>query len=162
MLSTFREVVLPQAFTLNPGDEVKLAGGMLQVWNGNTIISTFPVTLGPQTSIGPAAESRTIHTLFLVEEVKMPGVTSAITGAERNPNGSIVVHFSSNNREFGSFEELMSTVASLDTTTELAEDILLMKLVQRSPDGSNLENMNGGSCTVNRDAAEPVTVNYPE
>lgn len=143
-----------------------IVGNVLQIWRDGVLIEIRTLTPGPIVEPSPVAIARTISELFIFKETKMPGQNVALTRVQLNQStGAVTFSFSNgNNREYGSVEDAMnaSEIAGLDTSGALAENALILKTFRNSPDGTNLENMVGGSVAVNFNADVPFVLTNPE
>lgn len=88
----------------------------------------------------------------------MPGQNVSMTNVRENQStGVIIVDFSSGNqREFPNWEAVGEIAANIDSTPDLAENILLGKAYRASPDGTNKTTQQGASVSTNLLASEPV------
>lgn len=166
MNGNWQQVTLDAPLHLLAGDSCIAVGSVLQVWRDGVLIETRTLTPGPIVSPNPVSSNRTITELFYFKETKMPGQNVALTRVQLNQStGAVTFSFSNgNNREYGSVEDAMnaSEIAGLDSTGALAENALILKTFRNSPDGTNLENMVGGSVAVNFNADVPFVMTNPE
>lgn len=155
-------------YTIDPpivkqaGDEIKIVGKRLEQWRGLVLIRSVDLT-APQklTDIGQVG-GETISELFL--EVGMPGQNVSMTQVRENQTtGVIIVDFSSGTQlEFPNWEAVGEIAASIDSTPDLAEKVLLGKAFRESPDGTNKTTQIGASVSTNLLAANPIVYNGPE
>lgn len=84
------------------------------------------------------------------------------TGVSVDQNsGTIYFNTDVGSLEFQDFEAFKTFANSLVADETFAQKLIAMKIIARSPDGANLENMNGGSATINPPADVPVVITYP-
>lgn len=94
----------------------------------------------------------------------MPAAAVTLTNVTINQTSGVIrADFSDGSQlEHSDFAALVSAVDEYDTQTDHAKNLLLLALVRRSPDGSNLDALNGSSCTIDGQAANPVQFSLNE
>lgn len=94
----------------------------------------------------------------------MPAAAVTLTDVIVNQTTAVIrAKFSDGGElEFQDFASLLATVEDYDTATDHAKNLLLLALIRRSPDGSNLDALNGSSCTIDGQAATPVQFSLSE
>lgn len=154
-------------YTINPpivkqaGDVIKIVGKTLEQWRNNALIRSVNLDEAEKLTDISSVGGEVIRELFL--EVGMPGQNVSMTNVREQSNGSIIVDFSSGSQlEFGSWEDVGAVAASIDSTPELAEKILLGKAYRSSPDGANKTTQIGASVSTNLLASEPIVYTGPE
>lgn len=166
MNGNWQQLTLDAPLHLLAGDVTVVVANVLQVWRDGVLIETRAMTPGPAVEPTPVASDRVISELFIFKEPKMPGQNVALTRVQLNQStGAVTFSFSNgNNREYGSVEDAKnaSEIADMDTTGALAENALILKTFRNSPDGTNLENMVGGSVAINFNADVPFIMTNPE
>lgn len=121
------------------------------------------LTVGPAVPLVPLADSVTISSLYFFKETKMPGSNIALVDVTVGGAGSVTFKFSDGDQnEFSSWQAVIDSVADFDTAGSINKQLLIARTIARSPDGANKTNMVEGSCSINREAAIPVVVTYPE
>jgi len=154
----FRQVDI-QPLSLMPGDEVRQVGNQLIVLRGGQVIATRDLT-AESTSVSVAVDVEQVVTkAIFFRSYPMAGIQATITGAVRNPNGSVMFSFASGSqREFTSVEQALQQVQYLDAEPATAEDMLILKTLRRSPDGANLENCIGAQVSADFNANEEIVL----
>ena len=154
----FRQVEI-QPVSLQPGDQVQQVGHQLIVTRNGQVVATRELS-GDSASVPNAIEAyQVIDKAIFFRSYPVAGIQSTITGAVRNPNGSVMFSFASGSqREFTSVEQALSQVQYLDAEPATAEDMLILKTLRRSPDGANLENCVGAQVSVDFNANEELVL----
>lgn len=160
----WRQATLSAPLVTLPGDVLELDGST--VWqkragyyiNSSTI--SEPTDYEPQ----PFELSQTISTVLFFEGKPMPAAAVTLTDVSINQGtGTVTVNWSDgSSQEYASFESLVNAVDDYDTNTEHAKGLLLLALVRRTPDGSNMDALNGSSITIDGIAATPVQFSLNE
>lgn len=154
----FRQVEI-QPVSLQPGDLVQQVGNQLIITRNGQVIATRELS-GDSVSVPTAIEAhQVIDKAIFFRSYPVAGIQSTITGAVRNPNGSVMFSFASGSqREFTSVEQALTQVQYLDAEAATAEDMLILKTLRRSPDGANLENCVGAQVSVDFNANEELVL----
>lgn len=134
----------------------------VEQWRGGLLIKTVqliaPKTLSEIVSVG----GETLTEFFL--ETAMPGQNVSMTRIRENQaTGAITVDFSSGTQmEFGSWEAVGEIADAIDSTPDLAQQILLGKAFRESPDGTNKTTQLGASVSTNLLASDPIVYTAAE
>jgi len=141
-----------------PGDVYDFAGGVLKQYRAGNLIAERTLGAGLPFIPGPETGTGLLETVYFFQETKMPGIAETLTDVvQSQPSGIITAKFSGGeNIEYPTFADLKTAVEALDTDGDVARKLLLLKLVRSSPDGSNLDALNGSTCTIDGNAATPV------
>ena len=142
------------------GDELVRIGNVLKLVRGGEVVATATIGQPEPIDSGEITTARTIASIFEVEEIRMPSVSATITGVNVNvTSGIISVNFSNGDqREFADFSEMQVLAQGYDSSAVTAQNLAILALVRRSPDGSNLDVCNGMSVLI--DGAANVPVSY--
>lgn len=155
-------------FTIDPplvklaGDVVAINGRTLQQWRDGQLVRSVNLVEPERLETVETVGSETITSLYL--EVGMPGQNVSMTQVRENQStGVIIVDFSSGTQlEFANWEAVGEIAANIDSTSDLAEKILLGKAYRESPDGTNKTTQLGASVSTNLLAANPIVYTGPE
>lgn len=155
-------------YTISPpivkqaGDIIKIVGKTLEQWRDNVLIRSVNLNEAEKLTEVETVGGEVISELFL--EVGMPGQNVSMTQVRENQTtGVIIVDFSSGSQlEFPSWEAVGEIAASIDSTSDLAEKILLGRAYRESPDGTNKTTQIGASVSTNLLAANPIVYTGPE
>lgn len=147
-----------------PGDILEVEADT--VWlkrDGHYIASR---TIGAESEVEPEpfAQSHLITHVTYFRRKPMPAAAVTLNDIVVNQStGTITAKFSDGTQdEYQDFAALISAVDNYDTDTEHAKKLLLLGVIRRSPDGSNLDVLNGSSCTIDGSAATPVQFSMVE
>ena len=154
----FRQVEV-QPLSVLPGDQVQQVGNQLVVIRSGQVVATRKLSAA-STSVPVTVDVEQVITkAVFFRSYPMAGIQATITGAIRNPNGSVMFSFASGSqREFTSVEQALQQVQYLDAESSTAEDMLILKTLRRSPDGANLENCIGAQVSVDFNANEELVL----
>jgi hypothetical protein len=155
-------------FTIDPpivkqsGDVITIVGKRLEQWRDDVLLRVVDLTAPQKLTDIATVGGETISELYL--EVGMIGQSVTMTNVRENQNtGAIIVDFSSGTQlEFANWEAVGEIAANIDSTSDLAEKILLGKAYRESPDGTNKTTQLGASVSTNLLAANPIVYNGPE
>ena len=155
-------------YTINPpivkqaGDVIKIVGRVLEQWRNNVLVRSVNLSEAEKLTEIQSVGGEIISELFL--EVGMPGQNVSMTQVRENQTtGAIIVDFSSGTQlEFPNWEAVGEIAANIDSTSDLAEKILLGKAYRESPDGTNKTTQIGASVSTNLLAANPIVYTGPE
>lgn len=140
------------------GDVLNITGNTLQLIRHGNVVATR--TLGAETTFAtqPIADSQTLTHVIHFRRTPVPSVSATITNTTINQASGVVrVNFSSGDqREFADFAALQAVADAIDTDPAKAQDLAILALVRRSPDGSNLDVCNGMGVTIDGAANQPV------
>lgn len=147
-----------------PGDSLEVEGSTVWLKRNDHYIDSR--TIGVANVFVPVAfsEHHTLDHVIYWRKKPMPAAAVTITNVTVNQaSGVIRADFSDGTQnEFADFATLLSAVEDYDTATDHAKNLLLLALIRRSPDGSNLDALNGSSCTIDGQAATPVQFSLTE
>lgn len=155
-------------FTINPplvklaGDVVTINGRTLEQWRNGQIVRSIQLVQPQPLETIQAVGSETITTVYV--EVGMPGQNVSMTNVRENQTtGVIIVDFSSGTQiEFASWADVGLVADAVDSTTDLAEKVLLGKAFRSSPDGTNKTTQIGASVSTNLLASTPIVYTEPQ
>lgn len=154
----WRQQPLDSPLPVLAGDLLNVVGNTLQLIRGGLVVATR--SLGPAISFAtqPIAASQTLTHAIHFRKTPMPSVSATITNTTINQSTGVVrVNFSSGDqREFADFAALQAVADAIDTDPAKAQDLAILALVRRSPDGSNLDVCNGMGVTIDGAANQPV------
>jgi hypothetical protein len=150
--------------TVQPTDTFPEVPGGWQHKRGAVVLGTYLRKNMTRTVLSSGVFISGATQFAFYQEEAMPGLIATQTAVHLNTTtGALRVNFASGNeREWTSVADAKSDVAYLDTDPKTAEDIILAKMFKNSPDNTNLENMVGGSCSIDLAAAVPVVLTEPE
>lgn len=150
------------------GDVLLPVPGKIEHWRNGIKIGERLLSLpGPVVAINPedgtpVTATDTLTHLFFFVEKKMPGIIETLTQVTKNQTtGAVHFGFDDIDREFADEATALAAVEYLDTEGQTAQDILILKTLRKSPDFTNLENMVGGSCSLDMQAIVPVVLTEP-
>jgi len=155
----FRQVEILPVQVL-PGDLVQQVGNQILVIRGGNVIATRDLT-GPSVSVPMSVtEKQTISKAIFFRSAPVPGTVATLTNVVKNTtSGSIRFIFSNgNDREFSSGAQVMTETDYIDTSSKMAEDVLIRKTLINSPDETNLTTCVGGKCSIDMNATQPFTL----
>jgi len=159
----FRQIAISPPLSLQVGDVVLSDDLTLSVIRGGVVVETR--TIGATSApVDPAVDvAQTVSSLLFFRSFPVPGIIQTCTDVIVNQSTGVVrVKFANGDeREFATFTDMAAAVAYVDSDPELAQDMLIRKLVANSPDGANMENMVGGSISLDFFAATPVVLTEP-
>lgn len=141
------------------GDRIEIVGSTLKVWRGPTLIAERTLVLpGTTVESGVIPATRDLTSVFYIEDRKMPGITATNTNVAINETtGTIRFDFSNGDqREFQDLNALKSAVQKYDTDVSIAQDIVILKAIRNSPDGSNLTTMVGQGVSCDFNGTHPI------
>lgn len=152
------EVPVTPPLSVLAGDVLERDGNTINVIRGGNVVAS--ATLGTPEPIesGEITSPRTVSSLFQVEVVPMAGITDTLVDVSVNQTtGSVTFKFSSgDNIEYQSWADAKAAGEAFDTDQANCQKALLCRLARLEPDGSNLDALNGSSCTIDGNAATPV------
>lgn len=156
----WRQAPLDSPLSGVAGDIVEIDGTTAWLNRGGFYVASREI--GGESEYDPQAFSGpfTVDRVVFFRRNAMPGIATTLVNASVDVGtGEVSVTFSDGETlSFPDFATLVSTVQAYDTNTTHAKNLLLLALVRRNPDGSNLDLLNGSSCTVDGIAAEPVVM----
>jgi hypothetical protein len=157
-LGEFRQIGIDPV-SVQPGDLVQQIGNQLVVSRGGHVVATRDLS-GESVSVASEIDAhQVIDKAIFFRSYPVAGIQATITGAIRNPNGSVMFSFASGSqREFTSVEQALTQVQYLDAEAATAEDMLILKTLRRSPDGANLENCVGAQVSADFNANEEIVL----
>lgn len=160
----WRQSALATPLSLLPGDTLEVTANqtIVQKRGGNIVAqSAFGM---PGAAVAPSSilSHQMLSSLFFYQEQVMPGVIETLTSVNIDPSGTIRFGFDGTELEFTNLAAALESVEGIDTTPSLARQMLVLKTLRNSPDGTNLENMLGGSCSIDFQASTPVVVTPPQ
>lgn len=155
----FRAVSLDSPVVVMPGDSCQVVGNQLLIIRNGNVIATRNLT-GPDVAASlEVTEQRLIESAIFFRRKPVAGVVATLTGVHKAPSGIISFRFSNGNEiQFASGADAITQTDYLDTTTEVAEHVLIRKTMLNSPDETNLTTVVGGKCSIDFNANAPVTL----
>jgi hypothetical protein len=152
-----RKYQFPTPVNYVAGDQFERAAGRLFQLRNDVVIASWRLRDLQSTQVSNfEIIGNRIQSLFM--EIDMPGQNVSMTNVRENQTtGSITVSFSSgSNIEFPDWGAVGEIADAIDSTSELAEKILLGKAFRASPDGTNKTTQIGASVSTNLLASEPI------
>lgn len=155
---------LSSPLEVQPGDTIEVEGETVHLKRDGYYIDSRTIGSATDFALQPFAEPTELTHVVFYQEKPMPAAAVTINEVTVNQtSGTITAKFSNgNSREFTNWEQLVGEVDNYDTDDTHAENLLLLGVVRRSPDGSNLDILNGSSCTIDGSAANPVQFSINE
>jgi hypothetical protein len=155
----FRQQLLDEPALVLPGDVVRVIGNQIVITRGNVVVGTRQL-IGESEPVAGLNEAETVYRAIFWRAKPVPGINQVLTEVRKSATTGIITIFFSNgeSREYADFETMRAAVEYLDTNNETAQDALVLRLVRRSPEGTDLENQVGSSCSINFDAAVPIVI----
>ena len=150
-----RKVTVSPPLMRKPGDEFALVPGKIQQWRGGNLIAERTIdVLGSPVVTNDFFGTSIGH--FYLEQVM--GVSATITNVTINQvTGQINTVFSDGQgRQYSNWADFVAQRGGLDADNELCRSLLELRLLGVTPDGSNLDALNGSTVTIDRQAATPV------
>lgn len=139
-----------------PGDRWQRVGMKMRQYRNEVLIATHDLVSVTQI-VEPQYDGTGPITSFLVEQ-NMPGIISTLTDVVR---AGEVIRFKfagGTEREFADLPSALAAVEHLDTDETVTQNVLILKTIRNSPDGANLENILGASCSADFNANNPLVL----
>jgi hypothetical protein len=149
---------------VQPGDTIEVEGTTAWLKRDGHYITSRTIRNATEFTLQPFSEPHTIDHVTFYESKPMPAAAVTINDVVVNQTtGTVTAKFSDGSQdEYTDFAALVADVEDLDTDTAIARKLLLLGVIRRSPDGSNLDVLNGSSCTIDGSAANPVQFSINE
>lgn len=142
-------------------DVVEVEDGKAWILRNGHYVDSRDINFAAKTDLTlvPMSEPHTLTEVYFWERDPMPSVSATITNSTINQSTGLVrINFSSGDqREFSDFAALQAVAEGIDSSVEMAQDLAILALVRRSPDGSNLDVCNGMCVTIDGAASQPVS-----
>lgn len=156
----FRQQSLDSPFVAEIGDQALVTGGTITFLRNGVVVGVRHLT-GIETAVPLGNEQQqVIDKIIFFKGVPIVGQVATLIDVVKNTTtGSLRFVFSNGDeREFVDAAEAMSTTDAIDTTPELAQNMLIRKTLFNSPDQTNLRTCVGGKCSIDMNANNPVTL----
>lgn len=156
-------------YTFNPpiqqqaGDEFRNNGRWLEQWRTGIKIQQWDLNHVPSENLDQFESfGSPIATLYL--EQHMPGQNVSMTNvAENQTTGVVRIDFSSGTQlELANWQDAAVIADGIDSSSDLAEKILIGKAYRASPDGVNKTTQVGAMVSANLLADTPIVYTEPQ
>ena len=153
MIGRYRQLDINPPFSMLVGDWIEREGNIVHQMRGGVSVAQRTITAGPDAGPWPLTEARTISSVFLWEGPKVPGIEAVCTKVNVLASGQINVTFADGSgRLFTDFAAMKLETENVVTDSEIPQNLIIQKIVARSPDGANLTNQVGSMCAINPSA----------
>ena len=144
-----------------PSDVFTAVGNSMEQRRGGVLVATYNFGQMPRTVLAGVTFINGSSEFAFYREERMPGIISTLVDVVRS--GEIIrFRFAGGTeREFADLPTALGAVEYLDVDETTTQDVLILKTLRNSPDGANLENMVGGSCSSDFNADDPLNVVEP-
>ena len=158
----WQQATISPPLSLQAGDVVREIGGQIVVTRGGVVVETR--SLGAMTQITSSVDvNQTVQSAIFLKVNPMPGQNVSCTSVKVGVNDSVTFGFSSGTQlELVDWAAAEQMANEIDSTTDLAEKILIGKAFRASPDGANMTTQIGAQVSVNLLADNPIVYTEPE
>jgi len=157
----WRKAPLAESFTNKIGDFVVQDGTTLKLIRNGQVVLTREA-LDEQSSPWvpqPLQEVHTFEEVIYFRSNPMQGVTATLVNVTQNQTTGEIAAFFSDGAQltFADWATFTGEAAVMDSDPATAQKLLLCKLYRATPDGSNLDALNGANCTIDGSSSAIVS-----
>jgi hypothetical protein len=155
----FRQITIAP-MVIMPGDVRQIVGNQLLIIRDNTVIATYDLSQSSEPVSLEVFSPELISKLIYFKEKRMSGQIATLTKVTKNiTTGALRFDFANGNQiEAADYDQAMAATDYIDSTVQLAQDILIRKTLINSPDQTNLETCIGAQCAIDMAANVPIVL----
>lgn len=156
----FRQAALNEPLAVQIGDTVQVVGNQVIVSREGQVVSVRVITGEVEAAPLGAERNEVIDKVLFFWRPRVSGqITTLVQVTKNTSTGALLFGFANGNQlEFNDYEQAMATTDYIDSTPQLAQDILIRKTLVNSPDQTNLETCIGAQCAIDMAANVPVVL----
>jgi len=156
----FRQAALNEPLPVQIGDTVQVVGNQVIATRNGQVVAVRLMTGQIEPAPLGAERNEVIDRVVFFWRPRMPGQITTLTKVTKNTTtGALRFDFANGSQiEADGYEQAMSATDYIDSTPQLAQDILIRKTLINSPDQTNLETCIGAQCAIDMAANVPIVL----
>ena len=156
----FRQASLNEPLAIQIGDTVQVVGSQVIITRAGNVVAVRLITGSIEAAPLGAERNEVIDRVQFFWRPRMSGQIATLGNVYKNTStGALRFDFGSGTQlEFADYEAAMQATDYIDSTPQLAQDMLIRKTLVNSPDQTNLETCIGAQCSVDAKANVPLVL----
>lgn len=156
----FRKANLDSPFTMKVGDVCVQDGNTIHFIRNNVVIASRQIVGQAVAAPIAAANPESVNSVVFFWRAPMSGVVAtALPPRIDSATGIVTFPFTDGQDvQYPSITEAITQTDFIDTDNTLAKQMLIRMMCKRSPDGTNLHQLVGATCTIDALANQIVSV----